>query len=408
MKYLITFLLLCIFIFNAWFAIQESYWATNLFLSTKEIGAQVAGDFRHYLNLSNQLITGENIYERPQPFATYPPTMYFYFTPLVNMGRDNSFELWSNIKIMSILLTGWLLTSILFPSLQIYRKIILTVFLGLIIYIFAPMQDDLNSGQINIFILCLLTLSIYLAIRQKFEWCGIVLGLIFSFKLFSLFIIIYFALKRNWKVVIPAAITTVIINLPIIYLYGFGVYADYLQYLSWAKFKWISQQNFSVYAQSFMILKKMGIQPFEKAEHLAQVIHYLFAGIIFFISYIMIFAKNRETNYFRDISYLIVITLFATPYHWSLHHLWLIIPYAYLFDILLRNEKTNWGAVLSLGVMFFSVALFDGNIIVGKWQYLSKIFFNSRAPLLLLIILWEILTISYAMNPHSRENKKIR
>ncbi len=395
MKYLITFLLLCVFIFNAWFAIQESYWATNLFLSTNEIGSRFAGDFRHYLNLSHKFVSGENIYEKSNAFATYPPTMYMYFTPFVNMGRDNAYGLWSLMKILSLLLTGWFLASILFPALQTHRKIILTIFIGLIIYIFAPMQDDLNSGQINIFILFLLSMSIYFAVRQKFEWCGIALGLIFSFKLFSLFIIIYFAMKRNWKVVISAIITIMTINIPIIYYYGFGVYVDYLQYFSWAKVKWTTNQNFSIYAQSLLLFNKWGIQPFEKAEHLSQTIHYLFAGFVSFAGYNVLFAKNQKTDYFRDISYIIVITLFVTPYHWSLHHLWLIVPYAYLLDVLLKSESKNWWAIIGLAVLFFTASFLDGNIIVGKWQYLSKIFFNSRAPLIMLFILWELLTYCF-------------
>lgn len=395
MKYLITFLLLCVFVFNAWFAIRESYWATNLFLSTEEIGSRAAGDFLHYFSISDKFVSKENIYGKSGPYATYPPAMYLYFIPFKNMGCDKGFELWSNLKVLSILVSSWLLSLILFPSLKICRRLILSIFIGLLIYIFAPAQDDLVSGQINLFILCLLVLSVYLAIKQKFEWLGIVLGLIFSIKLFSLFIILYFALKRNWKVVIPAIATIIIVNIPVLYFYGFDIYAHYLTYLSWAKVYWISNQNFSIYAQSALILRKMGIQPFEKAESLTQVIHYLFAVIALFIGYRLLFSKNRKADYFRDISYIIIITLFVSPYHWSLHHLWLIIPYAYLFNVFLNGEKINWWAVVGLAAMFFSLSFLDGNIIVAKWQYSSKIFFNGRAPLILLVILWEIITFIY-------------
>ena len=391
MKNVFIFLLLSLFILNVWFVINESYCCTTAFLTDASKGFPSAGDFVAYHRLSTELLKQNGVYK--DRFATSPPSFYFFFSPFVRMGEEASFRLWTTLKLVSILITGWLLALIILPGKRLYTKIIVAILISIGIYTFTPTQDDLVFGQINLFILCLLTLSVYLAINQKFMLCGIVLGLIFSIKLMSILIILYFAWKKNWEVIIPALITVFLLNMPVVFVHGIGIYGKYIKHMEHIKISWISAQNFSIYSQAFLYLHKLKFAT-GKADQLATIVHYFFAGIVFLLSFVLI-AKNNKEDYLKDFSLLILCTLFLNPYHWTLHHIWVLIPFAYIFREILQNQHTKNINAFAFFCLFTLISLFDGCIIAGKWQHLSNIFFASKAPLLLLIIVWELLIYNY-------------
>ena len=87
-------------------------------------------------------------------------------------------------------------------------------------------------GQINLHLLFLFCLSIYLLKNNRDTAAGIVLGFIFILKLLSAPILLYYLIRRQWKVVTGAAIAAMVPITLVSVLYGPKVFIDYFHYTS--------------------------------------------------------------------------------------------------------------------------------------------------------------------------------
>ena len=388
MKYILVLLLLSLFVFNAWFVVQESYWCNNLFIATKEIGLYAAVDFDCYYHACKRMIENKPVYDKSVGAVTYPPSFYLMFTPFVKMNLPDSFQLWTILKLITIPLTAWILSGFILQNGGIFRRVVTTMFLSLLIYVFSPTQDEIMNGQINLFILLFLSLSLYFVNKKQYVFCGIMLGLVFNIKLISLFLILYFIWKKNWKVVIPALCAILLFNIPVLIKFGTGIYSEYLNYLLRSKEAIMTCRNLSMYSQSYRFLQSIGVQ---NVWVVSRVVLFVFNFTILVVLYNLL-KRNNGDNYLQVFSYIILCSMLLSPLNWSYHNVWLFISFAYLASEIWKNKETRIINTIGLITIYFALSFFDGMGGVGKWQWIKDIFLNARAPLIILIILWQLFT----------------
>lgn len=381
MKNFIVFLVLVVVVLNAWFVMEKSYWCNNLFLSTPEIGVCPAIDFDCYYSTAKDMAAVKPVYIGRPGSRTYPPTFYYYFSLLVGYSKLDIYAIMTIAKIPTLLFIGWAFSSILFgKSAGAFRRILASVSIALLLYIFTPSQDDIMYGQINLFVLAGLALALYFALNEKPELCGIVLGLIFSAKLITAFLILYYLVVRKWKISIPAIITIGVLNIPVLWKYGAKIYADYFHYFMASRLAIANFQNISFFSVLIKEVKNpLIVGPWVLALNVL---------LLVFVFWLLMDKKKPDEA--GTFSILIMLAMMISPIMWSYHLVWLFIPFVYVLNKILSGENIIMNS-LGLVFVYFPLSFLCGMAGDVNMVGVRNVFLKSHAPLLLMIILFELI-----------------
>ena len=141
-------------------------------------------------------------------YYNYPPAATFFFYPLSLLPVNTSefiFTAVSVLSLFSIVILLFKLTRLRFPL----YLLLITYYLFLR---FSPTRLTLTLGQINLVVLLLLVLAYYLYRQGRGVMTGISLALAFIFKFTPAFLLLFFLLKKQWKVVTAFICTLALIS----------------------------------------------------------------------------------------------------------------------------------------------------------------------------------------------------
>lgn len=148
----------------------------------------------------------------------YPPVMYVLHMPFSFLSRSDA------ISVSFLLNHLWLFLALLFLNL-IFRNgksFIYPVLYTLIMFpfalLFSPVIENLMSGQINIFLLFLLSFFLFLLCRGRNLAACLVLGLAINVKLFPLCILLYFIVRKEWRMCFLSLGSALLYNVPFLFL----------------------------------------------------------------------------------------------------------------------------------------------------------------------------------------------
>lgn len=333
--------------------------------------------FQEYL-MAKALVSGVNPYlplnELAQMFigkfsflphpAPYPPFIAILSTPLLLFSLNNVIIVWFIIELVCLIAIAVMLTT-LWRGRVDWVHAILVLFLLLSWY---PVMVDLLYGQLSILITTLLLVALLALRKDKKILAGLVIGLSVAIKMFTWPLIIYFALKKDWRTLLTSCLTAIGLNLIALMVMGIGPIMDY--YLQ------VTRQVAAIY-HSFLTnysLWSIGYRLFEGTRpigvdfisapplvNLPQIAPLVSAGLAaaFLLTGLIWAIRSRD----RDIAFaiLVCVIIAISPISWDHYYVMIIISLAVLSFNLSNHSFPTWPTIvfILIALMLF---LFNDHI----------------------------------------------
>jgi len=158
-----------------------------------------------------------------------PPFETLLLAPIGLISYDKAYSIFAIIS-----LSFGLLAAVLISNEVIYAKHDLAALLTImiIILLYFPTWINIVYGQFALIVLFLIT-SAWIAVKKgRDALCGLILGLAMSLKLFVGLFLIFFLVRRRWRLLLWFCATFVLLSLLPLLVYGIGTYKNYLTILS--------------------------------------------------------------------------------------------------------------------------------------------------------------------------------
>ena len=208
------------------------------------------------------------------------------------------------------------------------RNFLVFLFISLF---FFPVSFTFGMGQVNILAYFLLLLGIYL--RKRFDFYpGILIAFAILLKPIFIFLMLFFLLKKNWKVLFVTLATLIILVLVTIKL--FGIF-DYFYYLNHQVPQLLSMSGREIYYnQGFTgFIARLTHNLF-----LRKFIPFLFTIITIFY---LLFLWIKKIFYEHLLSLFLIALLLIDTLSWQHHFVFLIFPFITLFFTIKRHQEKS-------------------------------------------------------------------
>ena len=278
------------------------------------------------------------------PWNGHPPTSVLAVLPLGLLAYPEAGTLWNVLGLAALSASLVLiLRELRFPVAA--GSVLPIVALGLIC---SPLRNQVVQGQWSTQLLLLLTLAWVAQRRGQSSWSGFWVGTAAALKVFPIFFLFYFAVRRRWRAVIAGSAWIVASTAMTVAVLGFDAYRDYCtrvlptlrEFRSW----WLNAsipafwlKNLATGADNYGLYA----EPVVRAPLLA------YAGIAVscaavLSSWFLYVSKSRtDTSHeCQDLSYslTVVTVLLLTPICWDHYLLLLAMPLAKIWAGLGRSS----------------------------------------------------------------------
>ena len=186
-------------------------------------------DFEVYYRAAERITNGQNLYQIAEDghyVFKYSPVSAIYFIPLQWLPLFTAkvvYWILSSLAFCYVLVLFYLMGGRGQETLPVKR--LQTLYLVSFICIGAFLELELHLGQVNIFILLLLTLSGYLSMQNRPFSSGLLLSLSFFLKPFGLILLFYYLYRRKLREVGYAMLFVLILFfLPLIFYGSFDMF----------------------------------------------------------------------------------------------------------------------------------------------------------------------------------------
>jgi hypothetical protein len=214
-----------------------------LFTIIRTSNLELNNDFRSFYTSARSFLKGEDIYlnedpneERPatrndtiQVFHPNlnPPFFTLLVLPFGSLNYKFAFSIFSFLSVFSGVIAIWTINRKLFfaNSKQVLRP-------ALVLYLaFFPTLAAVVLGQISIYLLLILTIIWVVSRTGRDKTAGLLLGLALAVKLYTGLFLVFFLVRRRWRVVTWYIISFIILNLVSLFVLGINTFKNYLDTL---------------------------------------------------------------------------------------------------------------------------------------------------------------------------------
>lgn len=339
----------------------------------------------------------------PHPMP-YPPPSILLSLPFGLLDVKSATIAWFLVEVVCIVFVAYMTLKLLRTKASAVN-ILLT---SLILFAWHPFWEDLLYGQLSILVLTLLVFAFYL--RQKGEnfWAGIVLGLPIAIKLFGWLLLIFFILKKNWKLVIGSGITIAVTNIAAGIIVGFDhvfnyylnaitEFSDYYHSFAYNYSLWTIGWRFFSGTES-NVLQGINAPPLIESPTAAGI-----TSIVLPLLYIIIglswALKAKETN--TALAILVCVSVLVNPIVWVHYFVILLFPFIILVN-LLRSQDLPPLETISLMIITAILFILDNTTLkntVERFGLGTEIEGNIQVSFLasLITLIPVILVIGYAI-----------
>lgn len=276
----------------------------------------------------------------------YPPTEFLFFIPFSLVSLSVSSILYTAFSFISFYLSLYLLAK----TFEIKFFSITNLFLMGFASLMFPAKFTLGMGQINMFVLLLLSLCLFSLKKNKLFVSGIWMGLSLVIKMFPPILLMYFLLKPNKKLLFGLAITILISGFFTIIFIPLDVIKSFFEVLPSLLNSW--KLDYYNQAMSGFVGRSFG------TGTLAQLIKNMLS-LILVGSVIVVVIRNIKKDFFTIaliFGTLINLNVIVNTFSWQHHFVWLIIPLYATFVYLQKNKK-GVGGFLFLGMSYILISL---------------------------------------------------
>ena len=325
-----------------------------------------------YYVMAKAIVTGLNPYlplnELAQRFigsassmshpAPSTPTTALLFTPVSLFGFSNSVIIWSIFELILLAAIAYLLT-ILWNG---RRNLTGVVFIFMLLLAWYPVMVDLLFGQLSILLTFLLLTSLLFLRKDRHTLAGGLIGLSVATKIISWPLIIYFALKKDWKAFFSSTLTVIGLNLVALFVIGIGPMTDYYLRVSMQ----VSAiyhgflKNFSLWSIGYRLFEGSGsagkglvsAPPLIDLPGLAP---WVSAGLAVTFLVVGLIWSIRSQDIGIAFSILLCVIVAVSPIFWDHYYVIVIISLAILLHHLSKQSFPTWPTIFFLiiaGMLF--------------------------------------------------------
>ena len=287
----------------------------SIFRSLTLIIFSTAPDFGVLWTGARDLTRGNNPYINPTLFTGigYPPNSLLFYLPLSLLPYQLAQVLFTFLSLGSLL--GIILISFKILKEKLSWQTFLVVFS--LTFLSFPTKFTLGMGQNNLIAFFLLLLAYFFYKEGKVGRAGIILGLAISLKTIFAIFVLFFVLKKQWKIV-GFAILVIAATVGITSIFSdINLYGYYLREVVPPLFNLSGRE----------IYYNQGIMGFiAKLTNDLYVRRYLSLAGSFGLFYLLFkFRKTKNINLY--FSMFIVALLLIDTLSWQHHFVWLIFPF---------------------------------------------------------------------------------
>jgi hypothetical protein len=273
--------------------------------------------------------------------APYPPFVAILGIPLTWFSHNYAIIVWFIFEMVCLSAMACMLT-ILWKGRVDWVRAIFVLFLLLTWY---PVMVDLLYGQLTILLTTLLLGALLAIKKDRRILAGVLIGFSIAIKMITWPLIIYFALKKDWRSLLASSVTAIGLNLMAFFFLGIGPILDYYLrvtmqvsaiYHSFLK-------NYSLWSIGYRLFAGtqpiggdyISAPPLVSLPNLAPLVS---AGLaIVFLGVGMLWAvrsKDKEIAF----SILICVIVAISPISWDHYYVMIIISLAVLMHHLMKEE----------------------------------------------------------------------
>ncbi|MHC9538775.1 MAG: glycosyltransferase family 87 protein [Vulcanimicrobiota bacterium] len=359
-------------------------------------------DYNNFL----EFCQGHTLYKDRNQFLSfmiYPPLMYVLIVPLTLLHLAQYIQIWFLLNILLLALSAFLISQSLIKAagakIPLPTAIILLTSSFLTVCLYSPTVDCLMQGQANILLLFLFSSILYCYLSDRKVLAGLFLALCISIKLFPVLFLLYFAIRREWKIVLWTLLCTFIINLAIFLIYGQQIFSSYIENIFPLYF---SSQVINVFpfnrSIEGVILYYLSYTGIPVSSHLAvtKAVTFPLKLLLLLLSMSVLFrgAKKAEIsgNKEKAMSFCLFLSLvyLVLTSSWQYYHIWYLLCFVIVIGLLSLRELDCRNFITAMGLSFswFWFSSLDGQISVWQRQlvwWMRNHYYNSF-PFMLVIV----------------------
>ncbi len=316
----------------------------------------------------------------------YPPSFYMLMIPMALPGYAGALRLWYFLNLIQLLGTG------VFIYLAWHRVdakraegnwFFVPVFFIASMF-FSPTIDALAFGQTGMLVGLLGAMAIYLFVSGRKNLAGLCLGLAGALKVLPLFFLLYFIWKKEWKVVIGAMITFLILLMIPGFIWGFGLHRDYFSLHSRVPIDMSIIWNMSLYSVIYSF--------FGLGNRLA--IDAFYYGFVFaFMGGTLWVMRGYSDKHRQILSFGLVVLLFSvvTPYAHPHNHVTILFSFGLVFMYFLMyppGDRTGTVCFYLLWFFYGVLACFCSGFVAIRFREIKTLFLGMKLPYFAILAAW--------------------
>jgi alpha-1,2-mannosyltransferase len=315
-----------------------------------------------YPDFSDYYIGAEHIFLKNNPYLTdsryftqqvYPPFALVAFLPLLVLPYVIAARVWVFLSIIALIATLYLCSKIY--GLKFYSPV--NLFLAGLIFLSFPLKFTLGLGQINTFILLLITLCFYYLNKKRGNIAGIYFAFPVLIKFFAVLLIPYFIYLKKWQLIKSFFLTTLIATIIICFFIPLPIFIHYYDNILP---NLLSSWKGDYYNQALSGFLMRSIQDITMRSYLRVIISLIFI----IITLIPIFRIKKKTQQRINIEIAAIITLsvLINNFSWQHHFVFLVLPFLITVYTLFNTKYKRKGKNKLYVVLFISYLLIATNL----------------------------------------------
>jgi hypothetical protein len=313
--------------------------------------------YRDFVWFQKQM-DGYGIQNQVGGFIPHPPTTALVFLPLAFFDAVSAKNIWTCFNIVLVLLNIFLLVKISGLDWLITSALFLGTGYGLL--------NNFLFGQLYLLVLASILLGAYLAQRNRQLWAGVSLGSLILVKYVGVLFVLYYAWKKQWRVVAGAALATVVGSGVTVLLADFQSIQAFVIEVLPRHLRGEIHDMFSIYFQSwnsmflrlFVFDEAMNPSPPLSSPVLFVLVNNLVLWSVLAITVFVLWQAKFTDNRHKDLFQMGLIpcaVLLVAPATATYH--FLLLTMAAVFWVKIFLDLGEYRAALTIGNLFVCINL---------------------------------------------------
>ena len=328
------------------------------------MGKAVIAGLNPYLPLNElalKFVGSSSFLPHPAPCT---PTMAILSVPIALFSFSDSVVIWLGVELFLLAAIACMLTVLWNGRLHWLGAILL--FLGLLAW--YPVMVDLLFGQLSILLTALLLAALLFLRKDQKILAGILIGFTVGIKIITWPLIVYFALKKDWRSFFSSSLTVVGLNLIATLVIGIRPIIDYYFGITMqvSAIYYSFLKNYSLWSIGYRLFN--GTQPISgdyisapPLINLPKVAPLVSAGLAIAFLIVGFIWSIRSKD--KEIAFSIVacVIVAVSPIAWDHYYIIIIISLGVLLLQLKKQNFPTWETIFSI-IIILMLFLFNERI----------------------------------------------